>query len=206
MNAIRGTPYLSRTTERSNSTKKIYSFLSDGCPWKPHSFNQLNGRRRVRRGLRTAFVADDVSKSCPTKKTPARGRGFQVFQVRERSVLRDHGAAAEVEAIDEFAANRVHPLLGIIGAAGTNVGVVEVVVLGLPIEVRGAGLGLPVQAGQEAQRIFVASTEEPALEGRTLSVADRSEVRREVRTGWCRSCCRSGLRCNRPRSRRAAAG
>src|SRR4030095_11492098 len=107
------------------------------------------------------------------KKAPARCRGFQVFQVRERSVPRsDRGSTPEVEAVDQGGHDGLSEEL--VTANGTDerarraikadepgvkFGAID------PVILREAILGLPGEARNPAALILDAAAKEPTLDG-----------------------------------------
>src|SRR5262249_48973794 len=76
-----------------------------------------------------------------SQKSPGRGRGFQVFQVREKSVLGDD-RTGPVEAIDQRGRNRLGPGVEPKAVTSESVGAVDQLIDGLAVIESRAVLGL----------------------------------------------------------------
>src|SRR5947209_6678740 len=144
------------------------------CAWTfPRSRFQRGYRARAARvarpltqgkGRESALELGNVIIRLRHKKAPDDAGAFELLELSRRSVLRDH-RAAPVEAVDQFAADGVDELLRVDRSAGQRASSNSPDRIGPDIILREAVLGLPEQAGQEVQRIFVAGTQEPTFIG-----------------------------------------
>src|SRR3954468_9677069 len=98
--------------------------------------------------------------TCTHKKAPDNAGAFQ-----QRSVPRRPTDATPVKAIDQLAAYRLDPFLGVFRDTDRQSGRGETQWVCFSVELRETIFGLPEQAGQKVQCVLVASTEEPTLIG-----------------------------------------
>src|ERR1700704_1602213 len=97
--------------------------------------------------------------------------GLWLSQVQQRSVLRDE-RATPIEVVGQLAADGVDELFGVDHRAIRRARWEILNHIAPDVEFREAVFGLPEQAGQEVQCIFVACTQEPTLIGALVEESD----------------------------------
>src|SRR6476619_3668945 len=123
---------------------------------------------------------DRVMRPAPQSKRPRTGRGlFTEEEEKKRNLV---PAAAEVEAVDQLAADRLHVLFRVLDADQSHGRECEEArvfgaIAGVTI------LGFPVQAGDQVEAVFIAAAEEPALVLLCVHRNTGRRARRQVRKG-----------------------